>query len=188
MTPRRYAQNTTVPVERTQAEIAKLLADHGATTRGVGVDDASGRAAIMFALGGRQIRVEVKLPVAPSPPSSPKASRCKRWEEELRQEQVRRQRDQQERAVWRGLLLLIKAKLEAIKGGYTTVEHEFLADVVLPNGATVGQLVEATVEEAYISGRVPPLLPGFSDADREGDATPMLLPPSTRPRLVGGGA
>lgn len=45
--------------------------------------------------------------------------------------QVKRQR-------WRALLLVVKAKLEAIEAGISTLEHEFLANVVLPGGSTIG--------------------------------------------------
>ena len=42
-------------------------------------------------------------------------------------EQVCRQR-------WRALLLIIRAKLEAVASGITTLENEFLANIVLPDG------------------------------------------------------
>lgn len=185
---RRFAQDTTVPVERTQAEISKLLADHGATARVVGVDDASGTAVIMFKLAGRNIHVVVPLPTAPAKPNGRYPNGWFHFSDEQKRAWARGVQQQQERAVWRGMLLLLKAKLEAIEGGYATVEHEFLADVLLPNGATVGQLVEKSVEAAYASGQVPPLLPSFSGSDDDAGATPRMLPASTLPRLVEGGS
>lgn len=41
-----YAAGTTVPVERSRAELDKILAKHGATQRGVVQDDEAGRAAV----------------------------------------------------------------------------------------------------------------------------------------------
>lgn len=38
---------------------------------------------------------------------------------------------------WRALLLVTKAKFEAVASGISTVEREFLADLVLPNGRVV---------------------------------------------------
>jgi hypothetical protein len=58
-----------------------------------------------------------------------------------------------------GVLLLLRAKLEAVEGGYSTVEREFLADVLLPGGGSVGQMVSAVVETAYLTGVPPGLLP-----------------------------
>lgn len=49
-------------------------------------------------------------------------------------------------------------KLEAIEGNYSSVEREFLADVVLPGGRSVGQMVSSVVENAYLTGTPPRLL------------------------------
>lgn len=47
------------------------------------------------------------------------------------------QNDQQAvRSAWRALVLQIKARLVAVESGITTVEREFLGDVVLANGHT----------------------------------------------------
>jgi hypothetical protein len=51
-------------------------------------------------------------------------------------EQVTRQR-------WRALALVIKAKLEAVTSGISTFEAEFLANTMLPDGRTVGDVVTA---------------------------------------------
>ena len=37
------------------------------------------------------------------------------------------------------LLLVIKAKLEAVASGISTIEKEFLADIVMPDGSTVNE-------------------------------------------------
>ena len=59
---------------------------------------------------------------------------------------------------WRALLLIIKAKLEAVESGITTLESEFLANVVLPDGGTVGQWLAHQVEEAYATGKMSRML------------------------------
>jgi hypothetical protein len=153
---RRFAAKTVVAVERTQAEISALLARHGATARAVGVDDVTGRATVMFALAGRKMRVDVAL--HPDRPAAGTPRGWQRWRDEERRRWIATQRDQQERSAWRGILLLLRAKLEAIEGGYSTVEHEFLADVVLPSGERVGEMVSSVVEQAYLTGMLPPLL------------------------------
>ena len=75
-------------------------------------------------------------------------------------EQVDAAWEQACRARWRALYLIIKAKLEAIESGISTVEHEFLSDVVVPNGQTVGAFMAPQLEAAYTTGRMPALLPG----------------------------
>jgi hypothetical protein len=152
---RRYAENTSVSVERTQAEISALLASHGATARAVAMDDTTETASVMFALAGRQVRVDVALHPKGETENAPRGSRYWGPDERRRWQEGRRQ--QQARSTWRGLLLLLKAKLEAVEGGYTTVEREFLADVILPGGRSVAEMVSAVVERAYLTGK-PPLL------------------------------
>jgi len=163
---RRFASKTVVGVERTQAEISTLLAKHGATARAVGVDDETGRATVMFALSGRRMRVDVALHLDRRPPGTPRG--WGRWRDEDRRRWTVAQRDQQERSAWRGILLLLRAKLEAIEGGYSTVEHEFLADVLLPSGERVGEMMTGVVQQAYLTGALPRLLQGPAQAEAEG--------------------
>lgn len=54
---------------------------------------------------------------------------------------------------------IIKAKLEAIDSGISTVEYEFFYDFVLPNGQTLGEYMAPQVASAYDDGIMPPLLP-----------------------------
>ena len=62
---------------------------------------------------------------------------------------------------WRALLLIIRAKLEAVESGITTLESEFLANIVLPDGGTVGQWLAPQIDAAYATVRLP-LMPGPS--------------------------
>lgn len=59
---------------------------------------------------------------------------------------------------WRALALVIKAKLEAVESKISTFEDEFLANTVLPNGATVGQWAQPQLDAAYSSGAMPKLM------------------------------
>jgi hypothetical protein len=63
------------------------------------------------------------------------------------------ERDQRQR--WRALVLVVKAKLESIESGLETFEEAFLANIMLPNGSTVGASVEGWIDEAYTSGLMP---------------------------------
>ncbi len=64
------------------------------------------------------------------------------------------------RQPWRALLLVIKAKLEAVETGITCFDDEFMAHIVLPDGKTVGQFMRPQISVAYDKGTMPPLLPG----------------------------
>lgn len=62
------------------------------------------------------------------------------------------------RAQWRALALVIKAKLEAVESGISTLEEEFLAWVTLPNGASIGQALLPQLRRISESGSIPHLL------------------------------
>jgi hypothetical protein len=159
----RFGESTEVPVERTRAELDALLSKHGATQRATYEDEELGVAAIQFRMAGRMVRLEVKT--APASSFEPKSWQAMNGCSEKspgfkakRQEWRVKQAAQAARAAWRRLLLICKAKLEIIADGGSTLEREFLADVMLPDGKTVHQLLSGQIEEAYSSGRMPPLL------------------------------
>jgi hypothetical protein len=56
-------------------------------------------------------------------------------------------------------LLLIKAKLEAVTSGITSIDEEFMPNICLPDGRTVGEFIQPQIEESYRTGQMPPMLP-----------------------------
>lgn len=55
-------------------------------------------------------------------------------------------------AAARCLLLAIRAKLEAVETGISTIESEFMAFVVMPNGQTIGERLTPMLTEARATG------------------------------------
>lgn len=133
-----FAQNTLVPVERTQAELEALLKANGATKFMRGEDE--GREVVACWLNERQVMFELPLP-------DPAKFRA--------QESRARRR----RSSWRALLLCVKAKFVSVASGVEAFEEAFLAQIVVPteNGrsARVGRMAQAQIAEAYSKGRVP---------------------------------
>ena len=70
--------------------------------------------------------------------------------------------EQERKAALRALLLVIKAKLEAVASGISVFEDEFLANITLPNGNLVGREVRRAIAIAYEGGEMPRLLPDYS--------------------------
>lgn len=142
-TPRRFAADTAVPSSKSKVELDLLLAKHGATQRGV-FEEAE-RGVVIFAMQGRSIRLTVKLPklAGLDPRALAKA-------------------EQETRAAWRRVLLITKAKLEIVLESGGSIETEFLANILLPDGRTVHDLLKPQLAESYQSGKMPPLLPGFT--------------------------
>lgn len=149
---RRYAEGTEVPVERSRAEIERLLKRAGASAFFTSTDEEKGLAVVGFRLAERLFRIEVVKPTARDAPSPSKHSHVSKAD------QADRWCNAEERRRWRVQVLLIKAKLEAVAMGGTTVEREFLADMLTPNGQTVGQQAFPALAAAYKTGKMPPLL------------------------------
>jgi hypothetical protein len=152
----KFAADTDVSVEKSRAEIERLIIRYGATS--TAFMNAPGRAMIMFEAKGRRIVFELPLPNIADDKLFLKDGRGSVRSPERRHdawEQVCRQK-------WRALALVIKAKLEAVESGITTFENEFLAHIMMPDGMTVSQHITPRIAAAYESGTMQPLLPGPS--------------------------
>ncbi len=151
---RRFAEGTEVPVERTRAELEALLTKHGATQIVVYRDiQVPLRGRLIFRINERMVRLDV---IPKLPPAGPRHHKSKEdWRIAALQ--------QAERESWRRLLLVVKAKLEMIADEVSTIEREFLADILLPDSCTVYETLRDKLDAIYTSGKVPPLLPAFED-------------------------
>lgn len=151
----RYAETTSVPPERSRAEIERILIRYGAEGFLFGYDQ--GRSMVAFRMRGRQIRMFVPQP-DPNSTEITKTPTGRYRSPSARQDAY----DQATRQRWRALVLYVKATLEAVESGVTTLEAAFLPHIVLPSGATVGEWVEPQIEHVYETGDMPALLPGVS--------------------------
>lgn len=145
-----YAAETKVSVERTRGEIERTLKRYGATEFLNGWQQT--RAAVGFVVKGRQYRLILPIPDVGEFALTPTGLQRSEGAAEKAHDQELRRR-------WRALLLVIKAKLEAVQSGITTFENEFGMHTVLTDGTTVAEHVMPAIEETYRTGRVPQLLP-----------------------------
>lgn len=152
---RRYAQNTSVSVERSREEIEKILGRYGSDAFSYATE--TGRAQISFRCNKKLVRFVLTLPdkedfrrTASRGHRRDDDATYKHWEQACRQ-------------MWRALCLVIKAKLEATEAGIATFEEEFLAYLVLPNGRTVGETALPAIEHAVTSGTMPKSLLGLPE-------------------------
>lgn len=147
-----YAEGTEVSVEKSRAEIERLLTRYGATS--TAFMNGPGRSMIAFEASGRNILFLLPLPDQADKKFALDGNQRLRtperrlavWEQACRQK-------------WRALALVIKAKLEAVASGITSFEDEFLAHIVMPDGQTVGQHIKPQIAASYDAGEVRPLLP-----------------------------
>jgi hypothetical protein len=118
-----FAAKTKVPVERTRAEIEKLVRKYGAKGFASGWQGSVAR--IEFLAADRHIRLSVMVP------ENAQAARQK----------------------WRALLLLVKAKLAAVDAKIVTLEQAFATDIVMPDGRTVWESIHPQIKLAYEASR-----------------------------------
>lgn len=161
----KYASTTTVPAEKSRAEIERLLLRYGADQFMYGIKPEA--AVIAFRAMGRHIRFILPFPNPTERRFTHIKHKGRYYEEKRSAEKARDVWDQEVRSRWRALALVIKAKLEAVESGIAEFEDEFMAHVVLPNGQTMSQHARPLIARAYESGQMPPLLPHF---DAEGEA------------------
>lgn len=148
----KFASETSVSVESSQAEIRKTLSKYGASKFMYAEEES--RAAIMFEMKERRIKFLLPLPSrkdrqfwftpGKNLQRTPEAA-YKEWEQACRQR-------------WRALALAIKAKLESVEAGIASFEEEFYAFVMLPSGKTVYEESREAVNQAYLTGTMPPML------------------------------
>lgn len=151
----RYASQTTVSVEKSRAEIERILARYGADQFAYGRDDSRGIASIQFRAHDRHVRFVLTLP-------KPDERQFKQSKRGWRSPDVARKHWEQAcRQRWRALVLCVKAKLEAVESGISTFEDEFMAHILLPGGQTVGQVMRPQIERAYLTNEPPPGIAGL---------------------------
>lgn len=154
---RRFAEQTTVSVEKSRAEVERLITRYGASATAVLTTPHD--AIVMFEAKGRRVMFKLPLPAPNDPRFTMSARRLQRspdaatsaWEQTCRQR-------------WRSLALVIKSKLEAVETGITSFEDEFLAHIVMPDGQTVGDAIKPRIKTMYETGNMQPLLPYHGQA------------------------
>ncbi len=167
-----YASGTTVSAEKSRLELEGLLAKHGATQRAVMTNDACGLVSIAFIIHAHKYRLDVPLPNRAEfdRPKKPPHGWLS-WTVARRVSWAEGQCAQAQRERWRAVVLACKAKLELVRMGISTIEREFLADLVLPDGSTAAQTIGVYMEKLISNGY------------RE----PLALPPAGIGRTTGGG-
>lgn len=155
--PGRYARDTSVSTDKSQAEIKATLQRYGASGFLFGHDE--NRAVVGFKMADRQVRFYLTLPS----PAEERFTHTARRGLRRRPEDSHREWEQACRQQWRALALVIKAKLEAVAAGIAVFESEFLANIVLPDGRLVGEHVAPAISRAYATNKMQQLLPHFGE-------------------------
>ena len=155
----KYATDTNVSSESSRAEIERTLSRYGAKQFMYGWGEHEGRdvAVVGFQAHGRQVRFHLAMPDPQSREFTHTPARQTRRDEKGRLEAY----EQATRQRWRALALTIKALLEAVEVGILNFEQAFLANIMLPDGSSVGDFMLPQVATAYETAAMPSLLPSY---------------------------
>jgi len=145
-----YAEGTTVSVENSRAEIEKLLRKHGASFFAAAQDNEHHRAMVLFVVGGAKYKLDIPLPTR-----------------EQAQAEIRhrtqgnrdpdKHREQRERERWRAVLLMLKAKLELVALGVSTIDKEFMSQLVVHGSHTLGEVLPLLIQGGLLEQAKPML-------------------------------
>lgn len=123
-------ESTSVPVERSQGTVRKLLSEAGASRLAFAEDrDDEGRrwAAVQFVVGFNAVRIRVPLKPIDEREFRKKRMRARtRTEEQIRDDLY----EQEERRIWRVIAWNLKARMVAVQEGVETFEEAFLAHLI----------------------------------------------------------
>lgn len=131
-----YAKKTDVSVNRSRQELEQTVTRYGASKFFTGWDEDA--AVLGFEMSDRFVEFRLPLPV---------------------QSDYRTvtQFEQAQRSAWRALLLVIKAKLEAVESGIETFEESFLSHIMVRDehgdNTTIGKIMIPQIETSYQGGK-----------------------------------
>lgn len=149
----KYAENTKVSIEGSKFGIEKTVNKYGAT--GFMYASQKSQAFVAFDLMGRRIKFAISLPDESDFSTSEKGrSRTKLQTEKAYGQAVKQK--------WRALALTIKAKLVSVEENIEVFDDAFMAQIQLPDGSTVGDIMKPQIEQSYLTGKMPPMLPEFT--------------------------
>jgi hypothetical protein len=151
MSAGKYAKGTEVPEYRTRNEIEAMLLARGA--RAIGIMQEDELSAVMFKMEGRGVKFVLTMPTLDDPDIGRTPTG------RLRTKAAAQQALNDERKrMWRALLLVLKAKFEAVDSGIVSFDQEFLGNTMLPGTSYTVYDEVAEPMRARLEGSDTPLL------------------------------
>lgn len=140
-----YAHGSEVPVQRSRAHLEQLLHAHGCEGFGYGWTNTTDR--VEFVWQTNRVRFTLPRPVREKFLLTPAGL-------QRSDKQVQAALEAEDRRRWRALLLVVRAKIEAVESGISIFEEEFLAFIVLPNERTVGEILVPQITDGTIGRKL----------------------------------
>ena len=151
----KYASNTTVSTEKSKNEIERTLSKYGADAFFYKVEGA--QAEIGFRFKTFRFRLEIIMPDRSEFNLTPTG--MERWEDVAQKawETACKQR-------WRAMAGYIKMTLEAVEVGIIDLQTALMPHIIMPDNTTLGQWILPEIEQAYLTGNMPKMLPSGKNA------------------------
>lgn len=149
---KRYAESTGVDVGRSKIELEKIAAKYGATQFGALSDWENNQGTIQFKMNNINVQIAIPMP-CPGDFIMTAAGRRRK------QSQIDQEIKKEHRRRWRSAVLIVKAKLEGVACGITTMQKEFMPDVLLPNGHKVIDYVLPVLDKIASGEQIIAMLP-----------------------------
>lgn len=143
----KFASGSEVPVQRSRAHLEQLLRAHGA--EGFAYGWTVGHDRVEFVWQGQRVRFTLPRPARDKFVLTPTGL-------QRSEKQIQTAMDGEDRRRWRALLLVVRAKVEAVESGISIFEEEFLAFIVMPNEQTVGEILVPQLADGSISRKLLP--------------------------------
>ena len=134
----KYASNTTVPIDRSMAQIRMMLNNCGAD--GTAIAEAQGLAMVQFSYDRKAYKFFIHYP-SPDKDSIKYTSSGK----ERTDIQISQEIEKEKKRLWRSMGLYIKAAIEAHHNGIIDFKQSMLAHMIMPSGDTVYKRLESTI-------------------------------------------
>lgn len=150
-------EQTDVAVEKSQAEVRKLLYAHGARNFSFSETEVDGIswAAVDFIHHDQRVRIRVALKALDANELN---ARARRAVSRTRSQIEHEMREQEGRRIWRVLFHGLKARLVSVQEGVETFEEAFLAHLVDPvSGMTMWDALRGAVEDGALRSGGPGL-------------------------------
>lgn len=144
-----FAKDTSVTVAKSKAELESTLEKYGADK--IMIYQEKGNFIVAFEHKSRMVQLRIYAP-------SIEDMSLDSIGRKMGKERVEKIVEKECRQRWRVLVGSVKMKLEMIHLEYSSVDREFMADLMLRDGSTFGQTAIPEILSHYETGKMPSLL------------------------------
>ena len=139
-----YANNTSVPIDRSMNQIRVMLKKIGAD--GTAIAESDNKAMVSFVYQGKNYKFFINYPSIDDD-----SVRLTDGGRERTQSQCEAEIDKEVRRLWRAMGLYIKAAIEAHNNQIIPLEKSMLSHMVLPGGKTVFEKVQKVIAQIEVN-------------------------------------